>query len=192
MWEGLGSQGHTAGRGRCTIPVTPAPSRLLWTAALSARPLYLLPVAVDLCVGLGPLPLLPPVHPLLAVGPVAEPPSDPPRGRPSGLPSGNPPFPLSAAMRCPVMTQDAVHLSGAVCVGSGRSNPAYLTSRRVIPLYCTPSPSLSNTAGTKVSLSTFSTGPKVSPMPGVTRCTNSHSCRIDFCSPAYADCGCLR
>ena len=26
----------------------------------------------------------------------------------------------------------------------------------------------------------------------MTRCTNAHSCWSDFCSPAYADCGCLR
>ena len=29
-------------------------------------------------------------------------------------------------------------------------------------------------------------------LTGVTRCTNAHSCWSDFCSPAYADCGCLR
>ena len=29
-------------------------------------------------------------------------------------------------------------------------------------------------------------------MPGVTCCTNAHSCWSDFCSPAWADCGCLR
>ena len=30
------------------------------------------------------------------------------------------------------------------------------------------------------------------PERGVTRCTNSHYCLSDFCSPAYADCGCLQ
>ena len=38
---------------------------------------------------------------------------------------------LSAATRCPVMTQDDFQLSGAASVGSGRSRPACFTGKRV-------------------------------------------------------------
>ena len=93
-------------------------------------------------------------------------------------------WPLSAATRCPVMTQDAVQFSGAVSVGYGRDSPAYFTGRRVTPLYGPPSPNPSKRAGKKVSRRAFSIGPKASPIPGVTRCTNAHSCWSDFYSTA--------
>ena len=54
---------------------------------------------------------------------------------------------LSAATRCPVMTQDAVQFSGAVWVGLVRANPACLTVRRGPPLCGTPLPSPSNNIG---------------------------------------------
>ena len=50
----MGDRGHIAGRGRHAIPVPPAPSHLLWTAALSARPQSLSLVAVNVRVGPGP------------------------------------------------------------------------------------------------------------------------------------------
>ena len=43
-------------------------------------------------------------------------------------------WPLSAATRCPVMTQDAIQFSWAVWDGSGRENPACLTGRWVTPV----------------------------------------------------------
>ena len=92
--------------------------------------------------------------------------------------------PLSAATKFPVMTQDAVQFSGAVWGGSGRASLACLTGRRVTPRSGTPSCSHSNNAGKKVSFNAFFFGPKESPTPGVTRCTNAHSCWSDFCSPA--------
>ena len=86
---------------------------------------------------------------------------------------------MSAAMRCPVMTQDAVQFSGAVFTGSGRAGPACFTGRRVTPLPSVPSPRPWKRLGVKVS-----TGLKASLMPEVTRYTNYHSCWSDFCSPA--------
>ena len=106
-----------------------------------------------------------------------------PNRHPSLLEAGH------AATRCPVMTQNAVQFSGEVWDGSGRANPECLTGTLVTPLSGTPSPSYLNNAGTKVSLSSFSTGPKTLQMPGVTRCTNAHSFWSDFSSPAYSDCG---
>ena len=81
-------------------------------------------------------------------------------------------------------TQDAVQFSGTVWEGSGRANPAYLTDRRVTPRSGTPAPSPSNNARTKVYFSAVSTGPKVSPIPGVTRCMNAHYYWSDLCSTA--------
>ena len=40
-------------------------------------------------------------------------------------------WPLSADTRCPVMTQNDCHLSGAVCVGSGMASPACFTGSLV-------------------------------------------------------------
>ena len=51
---GLGDIGHITGRGHIYILVHPVLSRLLWTAAPSSRTQSLLPVAVDVHVGLGP------------------------------------------------------------------------------------------------------------------------------------------
>ena len=93
-------------------------------------------------------------------------------------------WPLSAATRCPVMTQDTVQFLGAVFFGSGRANPAYFTSRRVTPLPGVPSPSPWKRAGKKDYRNSCFTGPKASPMPGATRCTNAHSFWSDFFSPA--------
>ena len=45
----------------------------------------------------------------------------------------NPPWPLIAAMICPVMTQYAVQFSVAFIVGSGRAIPTCLTGRRGTP-----------------------------------------------------------
>ena len=96
-------------------------------------------------------------------------------------------WPLSVDTRCPVMKHDAFQLSGSVRVGSGRASPAYFTGRRVIALPGAPSPTLWKSSGMNAVLTSSSTGPKASPIPGVTRCTNAHSCWIDFYSPAYAD-----
>ena len=93
-------------------------------------------------------------------------------------------WPLSAATRCPVMTQDAVQFSGSVFVVSGRASPACFTGRRVTPLPGVPYPWPWKRAGIRVYCSTCSTGPKLSPMPGGTRCTDAHSCWSDFCSTA--------
>ena len=93
-------------------------------------------------------------------------------------------WPLSAATRCPVITQDAVQFSGAVWEGSGSANPACLNGRRVTPRSGTPLPSPSNNAGTKVSFRAVSPGQKASMIPGVTHCKNDHSCWSDFCSSA--------
>ena len=82
------------------------------------------------------------------------------------------------------MTEDAIQFSGAVWEGSGRANPVYLTGRRVTPRSGTPLPSPSNNADTKVSFSAIYTGMKALPIPGVTCCTNAHSCWSDFCSTA--------
>ena len=49
-------------------------------------------------------------------------------------------WPLSADTMCPVMTQEACQLSGAVRDGSGRASPAYFTGKRVIALPGAPSP----------------------------------------------------
>ena len=61
--EGLGALGYTSGRERPTIPAPPALYHLLWTAAPSARPRSLSPVAVNVRVVPGALPVLPPVPP---------------------------------------------------------------------------------------------------------------------------------
>ena len=84
-------------------------------------------------------------------------------------------WPLSAATRCPVMTQDAVYFSGAVSVGYGRASCACFTARRETPLSDAPSTNPSKRAGNKVSHKAFSTGTKASPIPGVTRSTIAHS-----------------
>ena len=99
---------------------------------------------------------------------------------------------LSADTRCPVMTQDVCQLSGAVRVGSGRAIPACFTGRRVIALPGAPSPTPWKSSGMNAVLISSSTGPKASPIPGVTRCKNAHSCWSDYFSTAYAYCGCLR
>ena len=93
-------------------------------------------------------------------------------------------WPLSAATRCPVMKYDAILFPWAVSVESIRASPAYFTGSQVTPLSGAPSPNPSKRAGKKVSRSDFSTGPKVSPMPVETLCTNAHSCWSDFCSLA--------
>ena len=80
--------------------------------------------------------------------------------------------PLSTVTRCTVMTQDDVKLSGAVFVRSGRYRPACFTGRRVTPLPSFPYPSPTKRSRIKASCSACSTGPKASPMLGVTRCTN--------------------
>ena len=96
--------------------------------------------------------------------------------------------PLSATMRRPVMTHVVVQFSGTVFVRYGRASPACFTDRQVTLIPGDPSPSPLNRTGKKVSCSSFSTVPKASLMPGVTRCTNDHSCWSDFCSLAQADC----
>ena len=98
---------------------------------------------------------------------------------------------LSAATRCPMMTQDAVHFSGAVSVGSRRASTACFTGRQVNSFSGAPSTNPLKIAGKKVSRSGFSTGPKASPIPGVTCCRNTPSCWSGFCSLEKADCGCL-
>ena len=90
------------------------------------------------------------------------------------------------------MTQEVIQFSGDVWYGPGRVSTTCLTGRWVTPLSGTPSPRPLNNSGTKVSLSAVSTGPKASPMPGVTRCKHSYSCWSEFYSPAYADCKCLQ
>ena len=92
-------------------------------------------------------------------------------------------WPLSAATRCPVMNQDAVQFSGAVRIGSGRAGPRCFTGRRATPLSGAPSPNHLKITSKKVSCSAFSTISKLSPMLGVTCCTNVHSYWSDFFSP---------
>ena len=89
-------------------------------------------------------------------------------------------WPLSATTRRPVMKQDAAQLSGAVFVGSCRNSPACFSGRRVTLLPGAPSPKPWKRAGKKFSYSASSTETKASPMLGVTRCTNAHSCWSDF------------
>ena len=101
-------------------------------------------------------------------------------------------WPMSDDTRCPVMTQDACQLAAAVRVRSGRAIPACFTGRRVIALPGAQSPTPLKSSGRNAVLISSSTGPKASPIPGVTRCTNYHSCWSEFWYPAYADCGCLR
>ena len=101
-------------------------------------------------------------------------------------------WPLSAETRCSGMTQEAFQLSGGVRAGSGRASPAYFTGRRVIALPGAPSHTPLNRSGRNAVLISSSTGPKPSPITGVTRCTNAHSCWSDFYISAYADCGCLQ
>ena len=93
-------------------------------------------------------------------------------------------WPLSADTRCPVMTQDACQFSGAVKVGSGRAIPACFIGKRVIYLPGDPSPTPSNSAGRNAFAISSSTSPNALSIPGVTRCTNSHSYWSDFCRPA--------
>ena len=81
------------------------------------------------------------------------------------------------------MTQDAIQVSGAVFVESVRASPYFFTGRHVTSLLGVTSTRPWKRAGKKVSCSASSTSPKVSPMPGVTRYTNTHSCWCDFCSP---------
>ena len=77
-------------------------------------------------------------------------------------------WPLSAATRCPVMTQGVVHFSGDVIVGSGRANTVCFTFRQMtlLPAALSPNPSMSS--GKKVSRSAFCTWPKASPILGLT------------------------
>ena len=77
-------------------------------------------------------------------------------------------------------------------IWSGRASPACFTVRRVIALLGAPYPTHWKSSGMKAVLISSSTGRKTSPIPGVTRCTNAHSCWSELYSPAYADCGCLR
>ena len=77
-------------------------------------------------------------------------------------------WPLSAATRCHVMTQDAVHFSGAVSVRFGRENTACFTVRRVTPLSGDLSPNPLKSFDKKVSYSDLSNRPKASPIPEVT------------------------
>ena len=93
-------------------------------------------------------------------------------------------WPLRAATRWPMMTQDAVQFSGAFFVGSVRDSNACFTGRQVTPLPSYPSTRPWKRAGKKVSHSTSSTMTKASPIPGVTLCTNYHSCWSYFCSLA--------
>ena len=93
-------------------------------------------------------------------------------------------WPLSDVTRYPLMTQDAAQFSGAVIFGSGRASPACFTGRRVTPLSGAPPPNPLKRAGKTVSRRALSTGPKALHMPGVTLCTNVHSCWSDFCSLA--------
>ena len=165
----MGARGLTAGRGCHTIPVPSAPSHLLWTDALSVRPRSLLLFTVDVLI----IPSPPPSAAVSA--------SSAHRCllRRTAVRTSqrwatwsavrNFTWPLSAAMRCDVMTQDAVQFLEAGWDRSGRANPACLTDRRVTPLSGTPLPSPSNNAGTKVSFSAVSAGPKASPIPGVAR-----------------------
>ena len=84
-------------------------------------------------------------------------------------------WPLSAAMRCPVMTQGAVQLSRAIFVGSGRARLAYFTCRRVTPLPGFPSTRPWNRARMKTYRSSCSIRPKASPTLGVTLFMNAYS-----------------
>ena len=54
-------------------------------------------------------------------------------------------WPLRAATRCPVITQDAVQFSGAVWTGSGMASPACFTGRQVFALVGSPSYSFQTT-----------------------------------------------
>ena len=92
-------------------------------------------------------------------------------------------WPLIAATRCHLMTQDTVQFSGAASFGYGKASPACFTDRQVTPRSDATSHNTSKITGKNVSHSDLSTGPKASPMPGVTLCTNAHSCWSDFCSP---------
>ena len=84
-------------------------------------------------------------------------------------------WPLSAATRCPLMTQESVQFSGDVSVRSVRASSECFVDRRVPPLPGSPSPNPLNRSGKKVSRSVFLTGPKASTMPRLTRYTNAHS-----------------
>ena len=89
-------------------------------------------------------------------------------------------WPLRAAKKCPVMTQDVVQ---AVFVISGRFSTACFTGICVTPLPGIPSPRPWMRTGMKLSRSACSAKPKESLIIGVTRCTNTHSFWSDFCSP---------
>ena len=93
-------------------------------------------------------------------------------------------WPLSAVMRCPVMKQDDVMLSGSVFVRSGRASPAYVIGRRVTSLPGVTSHRPWKRSDMRVYCSACSTRPKAYPMPGVTHCMNAHSCWNALCSPA--------
>ena len=86
----------------------------------------------------------------------------------------NPSWPLSSVPRCPVMTHDAIKLSGPVFVRSGRASPKCFTGRWVTPFHGVPYPRPQKRAGMKFSRSACSTRLKASPMPGMSCCTNVH------------------
>ena len=86
----MGAPGHTSERGRCAIPGSPAPSRLLWTAAPWASPWSFPLVAYDVPAVPGPPPVPPSAPNLLVSPPVSARPSAPPGGRPIFRPSGIP------------------------------------------------------------------------------------------------------
>ena len=91
---------------------------------------------------------------------------------------------LSAATRCPVMTQDSILFSGDVVFGSGRDRPTCFKGRQVTPLPGVSSPRPWKSDDIKASHSAYSTRLNGSSMSGVTRCTNSHYYWCDFYSPA--------
>ena len=75
------------------IPALPDPSHLLLTASLSSMPMSLLPAAVDVCLGPGPLPGSLPWPPLSEVFSASAPLSFPLGGSQIGPSSGTPPGP---------------------------------------------------------------------------------------------------
>ena len=93
-------------------------------------------------------------------------------------------WPLSAATICPMMSQEAVQFSEAFLVILGRARNACFTGRRVTPLPGVSSPRTWKRAGMKAPPSACSTGPKASPMLGMTFCTNAPYCWSDFYSTA--------
>ena len=90
--------------------------------------------------------------------------------------------PLSAATRCPDMTQDSIPFSGSVIVGSGRDRPYCFTGRCVTLLPMTNSPIPYNRSYMKDYRRAFMTFLNAFLMSGVTWWNDSHYCCSELCS----------